>query len=49
MKMIDVTGGINGIRDKNLLSSAINNAFATFDSSEFFYIKYDTRPITGRN
>lgn len=35
-KMIDATGGINGIRDKNLLSSALNNAFATFDSSELY-------------
>ena len=35
-KMIDATGGINGIRDKNLLSSALNNAFATFDSIELY-------------
>lgn len=35
-KIIDVTGGKNGIRDKNLLESALNNAFATFDSIELY-------------
>ena len=35
-KMIDATGGVNGIRDKNLLESALNNAFATFDGIELY-------------
>lgn len=35
-KMIDATGGINGIRDINLLESALNNAFVTFDSIELY-------------
>ena len=35
-KMIDATGGVNGIRDKNLLESALNNAFATFYNIELY-------------
>lgn len=29
-KLIDQTGGSHGIRDRNLVESAINRAFATF-------------------
>ena len=33
-KLIDQTGGSHGIRDRNLVDSAINRAFATFDGKD---------------
>lgn len=35
-KMIKATGGDDGIRDKNLLDSALSNAYATFDGIELY-------------
>lgn len=35
-KMIKTTGGSSGIRDIDLLQSAIQNAFATFDGHELY-------------
>jgi death on curing protein len=35
-KMISKTGGDDGIRDKNLLDSALSNAYATFDGIELY-------------
>lgn len=34
--VIDETGGATGIRDSNLLDSALNTAFQTFDAKELF-------------
>jgi death-on-curing protein len=34
-KLIDQTGGRHGIRDMNLIESAINRAFATFDGNDY--------------
>lgn len=33
-KLIQVTGGLDGLRDKGLLESAVNSAFASFDDVE---------------
>jgi len=35
-KLIDQTGGRHGIRDMNLIESAINRAFATFDGNDLY-------------
>ena len=35
-KMADVTGGAEGIRNIDLLESALNNAYATFDGDELY-------------
>ena len=37
-KLINITGGSGGLRDRNLLESAINSVFASFDD----YEKYPT-------
>ncbi len=34
--LIDQFGGSHGVRDENMLSSAINRAFATFDQQELY-------------
>ena len=34
--LIKETGGIDGIRDENLLDSALNSPFQTFDSKELY-------------
>lgn len=34
--MIKATGGLDGIRDKDLLDSALNAPFQTFDSKELY-------------
>lgn len=34
--LIEVFGGLNGIRDEGLLDSALNSAFQTFDSEDLF-------------
>ncbi len=34
--LIKETGGIDGIRDENLLESALNSPFQTFDSKELY-------------
>ena len=35
-KMIETTGGIDGIRDENMLDSALSVAFQTFDGIEIY-------------
>lgn len=35
-KMIDRTGGLDGIRDEGLLDSALSSPFHTFDSEELY-------------
>lgn len=35
-KMADATGGMTGVRDLNLLESALNNALATFDGIDLY-------------
>lgn len=35
-KMLNTTGGADGIRELSLLESALNNAFATFDGIELY-------------
>jgi death-on-curing protein len=35
-KLLDSTGGINGIRDETLLDSALNSSFQTFDGAELY-------------
>lgn len=34
--LIKETGGIDGVRDENLLDSALNSPFQTFDSKELY-------------
>ena len=34
--LVEKTGGIDGIRDENLLDSALNAPFQTFDSKELY-------------
>lgn len=34
--LINVTGGIDGIRDENLLDSALNASFQTFDEKDLY-------------
>lgn len=34
--MLDVTGGLDGIRDMGLLESAINASFSSFDGNELY-------------
>jgi len=40
-KLIDQTGGSHGIRDRNLVESAINRAFATFDGKDLYQMTED--------
>jgi len=35
-KLLDSTGGLNGIRDENMLDSALAAPFQTFDSVELY-------------
>jgi death-on-curing protein len=35
-KLINQTGGSHGVRDKNLVESAIARAFATFDGNDLY-------------
>ena len=35
-KLIDQTGGSHGVRDMNLVDSAISRAFATFDGKDLY-------------
>jgi death-on-curing protein len=35
-KMADATGGMTGVRDLNLLESALNNALSTFDGIDLY-------------
>ena len=35
-KILDKTGGIRGIRDTNLLESAVNSLFATFGGEDLY-------------
>ncbi|MDD4295575.1 MAG: type II toxin-antitoxin system death-on-curing family toxin [Ruminiclostridium sp.] len=35
-KMAEATGGMTGIRDLNLLKSALSNALSTFDGTELY-------------
>lgn len=35
-KLIDQTGGSHGIRDINLIESAVNRAFVTFDNNDLY-------------
>ena len=35
-KLLDATGGLNGIRDENMLDSALSSAFHTFGGTELF-------------
>lgn len=35
-RMIEITGGSDGVRDKNLLDSALNAPFQTFDDKELY-------------
>lgn len=35
-KMIEVTGGMDGVRDRGLLDSALNVPFQTFDGNELY-------------
>ena len=35
-KLLDATGGMDGIRDSNLLDSALSVAFQTFDNVELY-------------
>ena len=35
-KLIEVTGGSNGIRDEKMLESALNNPFQSFDGKELY-------------
>ena len=37
--MAETTGGSVGVRDENLLESALENAFATFDGTELYPTK----------
>ncbi len=40
-KLIDQTGGRHGVRDMNLVESAINRAFATFDGNDLYEMTED--------
>jgi len=40
-KLIDQTGGSHGVRDINLVESAINRAFATFDGNDLYEMTDD--------
>lgn len=35
-RMIEITGGSDGVRDRNLLDSALNAPFQTFDGKELY-------------
>jgi len=35
-KILDATGGLNGVRDETLLDSALSAAFQTFDGADFY-------------
>lgn len=39
--LIEKTGGIDGVRDKNLLDSALKAPFQTFDGNELYPDVYD--------
>lgn len=40
-KLIDQTGGRHGVRDMNLVESAISRAFATFDGNDLYEMTED--------
>ena len=40
-KLIDQTGGSHGVRDINLVDSAISRAFATFDGNDLYEMTDD--------
>ena len=40
-KLIDQTGGSHGIRDRNLVESATNRAFVTFDGKDLYEMTED--------
>lgn len=40
-KLIDQTGGSHGVRDINLVESAINRAFATFNGNDLYEMTVD--------
>ncbi len=40
-KLIDQTGGRHGVRDMNLVESAISRAFATFDGNDLYEMNED--------
>ena len=35
-RMIEMTGGVDGVRDNSLLDSALNAPFQTFDGKELY-------------
>lgn len=45
--MAEATGGSVGIRDNDLLESALENCFATFDGAELYHSKEEKRAKLG--
>jgi len=40
-KLIEQTGGSRGVRDRNLIESAVSRAFATFDGNDLYEMTDD--------
>lgn len=45
--MIEETGGSFGIRDENLLNSALNGVFQTFDGKDLYHTKEEKGAMLG--
>ena len=45
--MIEATGGSFGIRDENLLNSALNGIFQTFDGKDLYHTKEEKGAMLG--
>ena len=45
--MIEETGGTFGIRDENLLNSALNGVFQTFDGKDLYHTKEEKGAMLG--